>query len=283
MARRKDEGLLSTVAGLAWPVGIVLGIAAFLGVRYGAAALLGASGNPFLVPIGRQLAASGSLAWVAWLLLAVCWLGALLSFLQRGKRQRLLESQSGLESLRAMSWQEFELLVGEAFRRRGFVVQESGLGGADGGVDLILGKGGKTTLVQCKQWRRQRVDVRVVREMYGLLAHHQAQAAIIVCVGDFTPDARRFSAGKPIELIHGEALLAMVRAVQTAQPPTKQSTAATGKVQISGTASPEHDEAKLPACPKCGSTMVERANRRNGEKFWGCSKYPACRGTRQKA
>ena len=214
MGRRRNEGLLSTVSRLPWSFGIVLGVVLFLGVRYGVAALLGGSGNPFLAPIGQQLAAGGPLGWIAWLLLGVCWVGALLSFLERDKRKRLLEAQSGLESLRAMSWREFEVLVGEAFRRQGHMVIETGRGGADGGVDLVLSKAGKTTLVQCKQWRKQRVDVRIVREMYGLLAHHQAQAVIIVCVGDFTPDARHFSEGKPIELIHGEVLLDMVRAVQ---------------------------------------------------------------------
>jgi restriction system protein len=40
----------------------------------------------------------------------------------------------------------------------------------------------------------------------------------IVAVGDFTPDAQRFAQGKPIELIHGEALLALIRAVQSTTP-----------------------------------------------------------------
>lgn len=39
----------------------------------------------------------------------------------------------------------------------------------------------------------------------------------------------------------------------------------------------EPDELK---CPDCGSKMYERTNRTNGDKFWGCSKYPDCRGTR---
>lgn len=33
-------------------------------------------------------------------------------------------------------------------------------------------------------------------------------------------------------------------------------------------------------CPDCGSGMILRSNRQNGQKFWGCSKYPNCRGTR---
>ena len=33
-------------------------------------------------------------------------------------------------------------------------------------------------------------------------------------------------------------------------------------------------------CPDCGSKMVARTNRQSGSKFWGCSTFPKCRGTR---
>ncbi len=36
-----------------------------------------------------------------------------------------------------------------------------------------------------------------------------------------------------------------------------------------------------PACPKCGGMMVLRSRRSDGGKFWGCPKYPACRGIRE--
>lgn len=38
---------------------------------------------------------------------------------------------------------------------------------------------------------------------------------------------------------------------------------------------------KVPTCPICGSLMHERENRKSGELFWGCTKYPGCRGTRE--
>lgn len=34
------------------------------------------------------------------------------------------------------------------------------------------------------------------------------------------------------------------------------------------------------ACPECGATLVERANRRTGERFLGCPRFPACKGAR---
>ena len=38
-----------------------------------------------------------------------------------------------------------------------------------------------------------------------------------------------------------------------------------------------------PACPRCGKSMVQRMARSGpqaGGAFWGCSAYPACKGTR---
>jgi hypothetical protein len=39
-----------------------------------------------------------------------------------------------------------------------------------------------------------------------------------------------------------------------------------------------------PVCPRCGGGMIERTAKRGnsvGQKFWGCSSYPKCSGTRQ--
>ncbi|OOG60166.1 restriction endonuclease [Rhodanobacter sp. C03] len=274
MARRR-ESWIEVVASMPWPVGIVLGLIGNIAIRYGIGWFFKSSTNPFLSAIGKQ-AAAGSYAAIGWMLLGACWIGALASFVGQRKRRHLLNTQTGLDSIRAMSWREFEMLVGEAFRRQGYTIQETGLGGADGGIDLILRKDGKTTLVQCKQWKTQRVDVKVVREMFGLLAHHGAAAVKIVAVGDYTADAQRFAQGKPIELIHGEALLAMVREVQTPTL-TKAATVTTRPVV---TTMPAPALSANPVCPKCGADMVQRSNRQTKDHFWGCAKYPACRGTR---
>lgn len=264
MARRK-EGLFDVLAKAPWPFAIAVGAIGYMAIRYGMTLYLRSSGSPILAKVG-QVNGGNAFALFAWMWLGFCCLAALGSFIGRQKRKRLLKTQTGLDGLRAMSWREFEMLVGEAFRRQGYRIEETGLGGADGGIDLRLSKDGKTTLVQCKQWRSQRVDVKVAREMYGLLAHHGADAVKIVAIGDFTPDARRFAEGKPIELIHGEALLVMIRDVQSARPtPIEQSASS---------------NAATPDCPSCGAPMIGRTNRRSREMFWGCPKYPSCRGTR---
>jgi len=269
MAKRREGGF-ELLASMRWPVPVVLGVIGYIGIRYGIGWLFGSSHNIYLASLARQLS-SDAFAPFAWLVLGLCWLAALASYIGAKGRRRLLDTQTGLDSLRGISWRQFELLVGEAFRRQGYSVQETGQGGADGGIDLVLRKDGKLTLVQCKRWKTQRVDVKVVREMYGLLAHHQASEVKIITVGTYTADAQRFATGKPIELITGEALLDMVRSVQTTP------------INVTPQSPPIASSETNPTCPKCGKEMQLRANRRTNERFWGCTSYPSCRGTRQLA
>lgn len=273
---RSRKNLFADIAALPWPVGIVVGIVGFISVRYGLAWWMGRAGGV----VGQAFDQHGGadFAPLAWGVLVLFWSAALASWLGRRARRQLLDTRTGLDSLSALGWRQFELLVGEAFRRQGYAVEETGLGGADGGVDLILRRGGRCTLVQCKRWRRTRVPVSVVREMYGLLTHHHADAVLVVASGGFTADAERFAAGKPVELMGGETLLRMIRAVQASPVQTVATAGQSNSTPVYATKGVE--TVAQPECPRCGKAMVERSNRRTGEKFWGCSAYPACRGTR---
>lgn len=266
MARRGKKSGFEVLADLPWPAGIVAGAVGFIAIQQIAPWWLTKDNGPLAEGLGAQLA--NILAPLAWLFLGLCWAAALASYLGSRRRRRLLDTRDSLNSLASGSWAQFEQLVGEAFRRHGYTVEETGLGCPDGGIDLILRKQGQKVLVQCKQWRSRQIGVGVVREMAGLLAHHGADAVKIVCIGTFTRDAEAFAAGKPIELIRGEALLRMIRTVQ--KP-------AANRVE------PQPDVARVPtpvtaACRKCGSALVARTNRRTGEQFHGCSQFPRCRG-----
>jgi len=194
---------------------------------------------------------------------------AAISALRAWKTRHMLERQTSIESLRELPWKRFEDLLGEAYRRQGYRVEETLGGGADGGVDLVLRKDGQMILVQCKRWK-QSVPVQTVRELYGVMIDRGAAGAKLVATTTFTRDAIAFAAGKPIELVGSTALLELIRGVQ-----------ASGNIAAHPSTSERNQLA--PVCPRCGSEMVRRAARQGanaGQSFWGCSKYPSCRGIR---
>jgi restriction system protein len=265
VARRKDNSM-EMMSGLPWQAGIVLGIVSYTCVRYVLAWFVATLGGSVGQTMGKQLSQGPSIA-VAWLLLSACWLAALVSFIDTRRRRRLRETQTELNGLRMLDWREFHMLVRETFRRQGYIVQDVASGENDDGVDLFLRKDGTLTLVQCRQWWTKLVDVRMVREMYGLMNHHYADAVKIVAIGNYSDDARQFAQGKPIELIYGNSLLDMVRDSQKAAPKPKMMRSTDAVVRLE------------PICPSCGHSMVQRLNKRSGKHFWSCSNHP-CQGTR---
>ena len=214
---RKDDGIFELLLVLPWWVSVAVSGIAYFGLAVVLPSM--AIDNPLLkgVAQGTRIFAP----FVALFLL----LPAPISALNAWRKRRLLNSQKSIASIRALGWKEFEELVAEAYRRRGYNVTENRRGGADGGVDVRLSKNGQTHLVQCKQWKTQKVGVKVVREMFGVMTAENAASVIIISSGKFTQEARNFAGGKPIELVDGEALLQMIipltrnrRAVVTEQP-----------------------------------------------------------------
>ena len=117
---------------------------------------------------------------------------------------------------------------------------------------------------------KQPVPVQTVRELYGVLVDRGAAGAKLVATTTFTRDATEFAAGKPIELVGSAALLELLRGVQTS-----------GNIPAP---SPVRELDHIgSACPRCGSEMIMREARKGtnaGQRFWGCTHYPKCRGTR---
>lgn len=71
--------------------------------------------------------------------------------------------------------------------------------------------------------------------------------------------------------------------VPTIRPTTRPPTT----VQIASSGWPSQGKGSsrsgIPSCPRCGRGMIRRLARRGrnrGNYFWGCSRYPSCRGTR---
>ena len=274
MARRKKtspvEDLLDIASSINWKISLAIAIISYFFFHYFATQALPVATNLHSVsqslPKVVFISFSKFLQYVVPVIFVI---GAFVSTIRTKHRIKLLDKQSGIESIRDMSWQDFELLIGEAFRRKGFEVSENGGGGADGGIDLVLTKNGKKSIVQCKRWKTFSIGVPMIRELYGVMTSERANDCIFVSSGNYTAEARLFAEDKPIWLIDGSELLEMVAGVQM-QPNIKKPSAYQQPVSTS------------PECPLCGSAMVKRTARKGanaGNEFWGCSKFPGCKAT----
>lgn len=263
MARKSNfEEMVEAAALLPWYVSLILACGSYLFLH-----ALSLEPTPTSPGQMSKILLIGFSHWLQYLIAFVFICGALISFFHSRRKRDIFDRQTNLQSIRELSWQEFEWLVSEAFRRQGYSVIERGGNAPDGGVDLELRKNGRKTIVQCKRWNAFNVNVSLVREAYGVMVAEGAQECIFVSSGKYTRDAKLFAKGKPIQLIAGKDLLELIKGLKAPQlsAPTLEPTAA------------------VPTCPDCGSQMVSRFARRGrnaGGTFWGCSRYPACLGKR---
>jgi restriction system protein len=287
MARKRKTGLASDlmalVAMLPWWFGVVLAAILYWSLHQVASQQ---------IPVTAQSGQFGGMAvrtiWktvasiAQYILPLICLAGAGMSAWQRRHRQTLVADvaqSKASDALDGMSWRDFEVLVGEGFRLQGYQVVETGGGGADGGVDLVLTRGGEKFLVQCKQWRAIKVGVDVVRELYGVMAARGATGGFVVTSGRFTDAATGFASGRNLKLVDGPRLHELLRQAQATKGRAPATVAPAVKV-------PPAMPTKAPMallCPICSKSMVKRMAKRGsnvGEEFWGCTGYPACRGTR---
>jgi hypothetical protein len=148
----------------------------------------------------------GALPLVGWTLsfvLAVVWGALAWRFWRRRQAPVPVLSQ---EQLLALSPGQFERYVALIFRHKGFRVRHRGRSG-DHGVDLeVYPATGRLGIVQCKRYRST-VGEKVVRDLFGTLAHEGASHAFLVTAGNISPAARSWAAGKPITLVDGARLI----------------------------------------------------------------------------
>ncbi len=275
MGRRRNstaDDIVDLTAMVPWWVGVLLAMLSYFLLHVVATQPITIDPKaPSFVGILFKGLATGGQYFLPIIFLA----GAAMSAVRRRRASELVANVRQRNDARAvneMSWREFEVLVAEAFRIQGYQAVETGGGGADGGVDLVLTRSREKYLVQCKQWKAHKVGVEVVRELYGLMSAHGAAGGFVVTSGTYTDESRRFAEGRNVQLIDGAKLNQMLGAAQTTKRATTPAATA-----------PVVHVADQPLCPRCGSGMSRRLAKRGsntGSYFWGCATYPDCRGTR---
>jgi restriction system protein len=120
-------------------------------------------------------------------------------------------------NLAAMDWDDFEHLIRQVFEAE-FVADGAEVkitrASRDWGVDAIIFdpdplRGGKF-VIQAKRYTGV-VGVEAVRDLYGTVVNEGANRGILVTTSWFGPESYEFAKGKPISLVDGQNLLAMLK------------------------------------------------------------------------
>jgi len=172
-----------------------------------------------------------------WFLIGVIVLGAIAGMLQPAKKQRKRKRKSTANRsvtksnrnaapsqrksntcrpdevilslpLNQLGWAEFERLLALYFRDQGYVVHEVGVGGKDGGVDLVIvDRRGEKKAIQAKCYSdRNNVGPNVIRELNTAKRNHDCMLSMLITASDLTAEARREADQYRVEYWHGALL-----------------------------------------------------------------------------
>lgn len=285
MARRgkNDKGLLILLADAPWQLGVIVAGIVYAATKWLLPLLFG---SPALLPLANAISGYAIFAALPFLFVAG------ISFMRRkpepaaprsnpspmrmplndgsGRYQAMTSAQPSEWSpalLRSLEWKRFEMVCAEYFRMLGKRV-ETVSHGPDGGIDARIYARDSDVMkfaIQCKAWDGL-VDVKPIRELFGVMAHESAGKGIFMATSGFTSSARQFAAehGDKLFLIDGEKFLSMLMKLPEEKRRRLLEFATDG-------------DYTTPTCASCGIKMVRRTGK--GGEFWGCTNYPACRTT----
>lgn len=189
MARRKQNRFdksLALISKIPWWAGVMFALAAYFMLHsvvthevtlVSQPGIMGGADSPALL---NSLASLGQ-----FLLPALFLLGAAVSAYERSRREDNpggAATRAEWGALNAMTWRQFETLMGESFRRKGYLVTKTA-GGSDSDFNLVLKLQGQTFLVQCKQWRAIQVGVNTVHELNVVMIAQGANGGFVLTSG----------------------------------------------------------------------------------------------------
>ncbi|WP_368859145.1 restriction endonuclease [Cohnella sp. GbtcB17] len=186
-------------------------------------------------------------AWFAWLIVIPIAMGIISGLMQPAKKKRsgnrrkrptktvnkkttTLPSRTSkscrsdevllTSALDQLNGVEFERLLALYFRGQGYQVHEVGVGGNDGGVDLVVvDKRGERTAVQAKCYADHNfVPVQTVRELVAAKRNHNCILSLLITTSDLTKPAKAEAEKFKVDYWHGGVIEQKLRAWGKWQP-----------------------------------------------------------------
>jgi restriction system protein len=165
-------------------------------------------------------------------------------------------SKAGIYEVDKMSGTDFEMFLVSLFSKLGYKAQHTGKTG-DLGSDLVIEMGGVKIAVQAKRYTGN-VGPDAVREVNTVMRPRNCTLGMVVTNRYYTNEAKYLAKQNNIALWDRNDLVSNILKSQKAGEVTSLE--------------------EIPLCPKCNSAMITRSGKYG--HFWGCSRFPSCKGTR---
>jgi restriction system protein len=160
-------------------------------------------------PFGPQVTPAA--VFLLWILTAAGVLGVIKGYFVQATRLKRLHSQEEVHHLHELTWRQFEQLVADAYKAKGYRVEERG-GSADGGIDLLMrAPTGELVAVQCKRWKEWQVGAPRIREFVGAMTQERIDRGIFITSGRFSRPAQEAGTKMGIQLLDGSDLLELIK------------------------------------------------------------------------
>jgi len=186
---------------------------------------------------------------------------------------RSQKGKSALPGLETLDWPDFELLIAEIYRRKGYAVEISSGFGSEGGRDLVFKRGDATLLVECKHWKvlkDYKISAPEIMGLYQWVMSQPGQQGLFITSGEYMDETKSFVEGKPIQLMGMTEVKRLLP--QIARPKENLLDIRSWVDEFIA-----HSKIVDPECPKCHQPMV-LSDARDGTPMWNCPDSLRCTG-----
>jgi restriction system protein len=115
-----------------------------------------------------------------------------------------------LQVFRSLSWPQFATGVEQALLRDGFTVARL----EQAAADFSIVSGELRGMVACRRWKAPTTGIEPLRELHQAVLADGGHECIYMTTGSFTPNAIDFAAERKIRLVHGAALVQLLREIK---------------------------------------------------------------------
>jgi len=205
------RGWLNALAKFPWWVSVVSAAGVYAALSWVVPVII--EGQSLLRPFTLFIESMAPAAALAMLLVAA--VSACCQFRRSKLEKRQIRTGSEGDPRRL----QFESLVSEAFRRKGYMVLHRIEDGPGRSANIWLRKNGQVAFVQCKHWKAGTVGVEAVCELSSVMAAESVKNGIIVTCGSFTLDAMELARTSSIALIDGPRLAQLLASAEQGEKP----------------------------------------------------------------